>query len=185
MCKILAIRILSCNHNCKCFINDTIIVHVFIHSFAKYFLPLIIQFLIQFCFLFNLSLKFLKMFNLFHKYRWIQLKEDIFNLIILDLFVVKAGRFPWKRFRLLNGRFPWNDSDYYHCTKKQQGCQMRTILNDLCQHQSTSRFHIKSRLSHVSTADKLGLFIYTDMPRYAESPDWPRECRNEDKRGCK
>lgn len=64
-----------------------------------------------------------------------------------------------------------NDSDYYHRAKKQQGHRMRTIPIDLCQHQSTSRFQIKSRLNHVSTADKLDLFIHMDMPRYAESPD--------------
>ncbi|CAL1678364.1 unnamed protein product [Lasius platythorax] len=45
-----------------------------------------------------------------------------------------------------------NDSDYYLNEEKQKGRRMRTIISiDLCQHQSTSRFHIKSRLNHVST----------------------------------
>lgn len=133
-----------------------------------------ILFSVEFCFLFD-ALKFVKMFNFFVSQ--IQVNSATREHVQSD----HSGSLCSKSWKISMR----NDSDYYHCAKKHQGCRMRTIPIDLCQHQSTSRFQIKSRLNHVSTVDKLDLLIYTDMLRYAESPDWPRECRNEDKRGCK
>lgn len=91
---------------------------------------------------FSLLQNFTRQFNsLFSKYRW--RKDTSYkhpSAIIPDL------RKSWKDFAK-------NDSACYLSEeKKREGRRMRTIISvDLCQRQSISRFHMKSRLNHVST----------------------------------